>query len=166
MDTVDATKLANAIKDTWKLGPTQKVWWEFLRDEVEKPTHAIAAVGNLRKAHTASDLTLGTFWNEYIRLIAADMHAHYNEHGECVACTGLGFISYTETSPVSGLPTEYSVECEVPIPAANQAEWDYYFKPIHPREGREIAWVSYINGPTPPTGAHMTRDEFMRRLSA
>ena len=165
MDTHDATKLANTIVATWKLGPDQRVWWEFLRDEVERTEHAIRAVANLRKQDTPS-MNIGKFWIEYMRLVVADLREHYNEHADCVVCEGTHFISYTETSPVTGLPTEYCHKCETPIKAANQKEWDYYFKPVHPADGREIAWMSYINGPTPPTGKHLSKREFMRRLGA
>jgi len=160
MDRQDANNLARSIVATWKIGPEWSTWSKFLEEEVEKPTHAIHAVANLRKQDT-DRMNIGRFWIEYMRLVVADMQEHYNEHAECVACEGTSFISYTETSPVTGLPTEYCQKCETPIKAANQAEWDYYFKPIHPSEGREIAYTSYVNA-----GGTMPRREFMRKLGA
>jgi len=160
MNEHDAKNLARAIVNTWKLGPDWGTWAHFLTEEVERPEHAIKAVANLRKHDTAT-MNTGKFWVEYMRLVVADMQEHYNEHAECVVCEGTHFIPYTETSPVTGLPTEYCAKCETPIKAANQAEWDYYFKPIHPAQGREIAYTSYVNA-----GGKMPRREFMRRVGA
>jgi hypothetical protein len=158
MDRNDANNLARAIVATWKLGPEWSTWSKFLEEEVEKPEAAIHAIANLRKQDSDS-MNIGRFWVEYTRIVVHDMAVQYNAHADCVACEGLGWISYTERSPVTGLPTDYCAKCDTPIEAANQAEWDYYFKPIHPRDGRDIAYTSYVNA-----GGNMPRQQFMRKL--
>ena len=108
-----ASKLAEAIKRTWQLGPKEGVWYDWLRINVNQPDTALRTVARLRREHDSTTLTIARFQTEYVR----DLAGHQGDtdpHANCPDCDGTGYITFTDTSPISGQQTGYATPCTNP----------------------------------------------------
>ena len=74
-----ATDLADAIKDTWSLGPTKATWYKWLAVNVDHPDAATKAVAHLRRSHDSSALSIAAFAKSYDSIIRQDILTQKHE---------------------------------------------------------------------------------------
>ncbi len=116
---------------------------------------AIRAVVKMQTGHSDPYPTIHHYAHVYAT-IDVTAPTDTNAHAECVECQGSGFIS----NDLGSRP------CSTPTPARNQAEWNYYFKPVHPSQGREIAWQAHLEDAHARNVTPIDRRRFMRLLGA
>ncbi len=148
----DHSTFANAILAVFPSGPKYEAWRNYLtgldEDDLVDLPKMYATLRTMERNHVGP-FNIAHFHTAYITTIAntnnrprpdfigAGEFRHPGNHHDTCQCGGTGWTHKTETSPVTGKPTEYAHTC--PLDGTQPGD-----TPITPEHGKDIARQAYM----------------------